>query len=254
MKFTDTHTHLYDTAFAEDIDQVVERALSFGVEKMILPAEDSSTVGAIRALKDRYPEYFFCMTGVHPTSIGADNVVSELAFVEQELQKGGYIGVGEIGMDLYWDQTFRCQQEDAFSRQLELAKAYNLPVSVHCRQAMDVTLGILKEHEGVRGVMHCFSGSYEDARRVLDLGMVLGVGGTVTYKNNPLKEVLLKVGLGYIVLETDAPFLAPVPYRGKRNESSYIPDIAAFLAGLFGVEMKDVSRMTQQTVSTVFGI
>lgn len=252
MEFTDTHTHLYDKAFEDDIDDVVARALAFGVHKMILPNEDSSSLAALLALQARYPARFACMVGVHPTSITAANLTSEMDFVVKELEKGGYVGVGEIGMDLYWDKTFEKEQREAFGYQLDLARKYDLPVSVHCREAMTPTLEILEAHPGVRGVMHCFSGTYEDARRVLDAGMALGVGGTVTYKNNPLKDVLLRVGYDKIVLETDAPYLSPVPYRGKRNESSYIPDIAAFLAGLFGVGMEEISRATQATVKNVF--
>lgn len=252
MEFTDTHTHLYDKAFEDDIDDVVSRALAFGVRKMILPNEDSSSLAALLALQARYPAHFACLVGVHPTSISASNLKTEMDFVAKELEKGGYIGVGEIGMDLYWDKTFGKEQKTAFDTQLSLAVRYGLPVSVHCREAMAPTLEIIEAHPGVRGVMHCFSGTHEDARRVLDAGMVLGVGGTVTYKNNPLKDVLLRVGYDKIVLETDAPYLSPVPYRGKRNESSYIPDIAAFLAGLFGVGMEDISRATQAAVKDVF--
>lgn len=254
MDFTDTHTHLYDPAFEADIDDVVARALAFGVRKMFLPNEDSASLGALLALQARYPECFACMVGVHPTSITADNLTSEKEFVAKELEKGGYIGVGEIGMDLYWDKTFEKEQREAFGYQLDLARKYDLPVSVHCREAMAPTLEIIEAHPGVKGVMHCFSGTYEDASRVLDAGMALGVGGTVTYKNNPLKDVLRQVGYDRIVLETDAPYLSPVPYRGKRNESSYIPDIAAFLAGLFGVDMEEISRATQATVKGVFRV
>ena len=254
MEFTDTHTHLYDQAFEADIDDVVARALAFGVRKMFLPNEDSASLGALLALQARYPECFACMVGVHPTSITADNLTSEKEFVAKELEKGGYIGVGEIGMDLYWDKTFEKEQREAFGYQLDLARKYDLPVSVHCREAMAPTLEIIEAHPGVKGVMHCFSGTYEDASRVLDAGMALGVGGTVTYKNNPLKDVLRQVGYDRIVLETDAPYLSPVPYRGKRNESSYIPDIAAFLAGLFGVDMEEISRATQATVKGVFRV
>lgn len=254
MEFTDTHTHLYDQAFEADIDDVVARALAFGVRKMILPNEDSASLGALLALQALYPECFACMVGVHPTSITAANLASEMEFVARELEKGGYIGVGEIGMDLYWDKTFEKEQREAFGYQLDLARKYDLPVSVHCREAMAPTLEIIEAHPGVKGVMHCFSGTYEDASRVLDAGMALGVGGTVTYKNNPLKDVLRQVGYDRIVLETDAPYLSPVPYRGKRNESSYIPDIAAFLAGLFGVDMEEISRATQATVKGVFRV
>ena len=253
MEFTDTHTHLYDQAFAPDIDRVVARAVNAGVRRMFLPNEDSSSLDALKTLEVRFPDFFRCMVGVHPTSITADNRTAEMAFVERELEKGGYIGVGEIGMDLYWDKTFEKEQREAFARQLALAARHDLPVSVHCREAMEPTLEILESFPGVRGVMHCFSGTYRDARRVLDAGLALGVGGTVTYKNNPLKDVLLQTGYERIVLETDAPYLAPAPHRGHRNESAYIPEIAAFLAALFGVSIEEISRATQATVRDVFG-
>lgn len=253
MEFTDTHTHLYDRAFEQDIDQVVARALEAGVRRMFLPNEDSASLPALKALEARYPEYFRCMVGVHPTSITADNLAHELAFVEQQLAQGGYIGIGEIGMDLYWDTTYRNAQQEAFTAQLSLALRYDLPVSIHCREAMAPTLDLLAAFPGVRGVMHCFSGTYSDARRVLDAGLALGVGGTVTYKNNPLKDVLRQTGYRHLVLETDAPFLSPVPHRGRRNESAYIPEVAGFLAQLFAVSPSEIARATQRSVREVFG-
>lgn len=253
MEFTDTHTHLYDQAFETDIDDVVARALAFGVRKMFLPNEDSASLGALLALQARYPECFACMVGVHPISITADNLTSEKEFVAKELEKGGYIGVGEIGMDLYWDKTFEKEQREAFGYQLDLARKYDLPVSVHCREAMAPTLEIIEAHPGVKGVMHCFSGTYEDASRVLDAGMALGVGGTVTYKNNPLKDVLQQVGYDRIVLETDAPYLSPVPYRGKRNESAYVGLVACRLAEIYGTTPEEVAAVTTRNARALFG-
>lgn len=254
MEYTDTHTHLYDEAFAQDIDQVVSRAVAGGVRTMLLPCEDSVSFPAQRALQARYPACFRVMAGVHPTSLTAENLEAELDFVERELARGGCVAVGEIGMDLYWDRTYERQQRQAFDRQLELAQRYDLPVSIHCREAMEPTLEILESHPGVRGAMHCFNGSLREARRVLDAGLVLGVGGTITYKNNPLTDVLRETGYRHIVLETDAPFLAPVPHRGRRNESAYIPEIAAFLAGLFGTDIGEIARAAQQNAERVFGL
>lgn len=253
MEYTDTHTHLYDEAFAQDIDQVVARAVACGVRTMLLPCEDSASFPAQCALQARYPAHFRVMAGVHPTSITADNLETELAFVERELSRGGCVAVGEIGMDLYWDRTYEPQQRQAFDRQLALARQYRLPVSIHCREAMEPTLEILESHPGVRGAMHCFNGNLRQARRVLDAGLVLGVGGTITYKNNPLTEVLRETGYRHLVLETDAPFLAPVPHRGRRNESAYIPEIAAFLASLFGVDVAEIARAAQDNAERIFG-
>lgn len=254
--FTDTHTHLYDEAFDADADEVVRQSIVYGVGKMILPNVDSSTIGRMRALAQRHPDHCFMLMGVHPTSLDADNTERELASVREHLASGGYIGVGEIGMDLYWDKTYAKEQQYAFDAQLGMAGEYGLPVSVHCREAFDQTLEILEGHagRGLKGVFHCFSGDASMARRVLDNGMLLGVGGTVTYKNNPLKDVIKEVGVENIVFETDSPYLAPVPYRGKRNMSSYIKDIAAFVSLYCGVTMEYISQVTEENVRKTFGI
>lgn len=255
-EFTDTHTHLYDEAFDEDIDSVIGQSIAYGVKKMILPNVDSSTAGRMRSLAGRYPGHCFMLMGVHPTSLDGNNTESELSAVRENLALGGYAGVGEIGMDLYWDKTHLNEQQYAFDAQLGMAGQYGLPVSVHCREAFGQTLEILEGHagRGLKGVFHCFSGDAAMARRVLESGMLLGVGGTVTYKNNPLKDVVKEVGVENIVLETDSPYLAPVPYRGKRNVSSYITNIAAFVASYCGVTMEYLSQATEENVRKTFGI
>lgn len=255
-EFTDTHTHLYDEAFDEDIDSVIGQSITYGIKKMILPNVDSSTIGRMRSLAGRYPGHCFMLMGVHPTSLDGNNTEAELSAVRENLALGGYVGVGEIGMDLYWDKTYLKEQQYAFDAQMDMAGQYGLSVSVHCRDAFEHTVEILEGYKGrgLKGVFHCFSGDAAMARRVLDGGMLLGIGGTVTYKNNPLKDVIKEVGVENIVLETDSPYLAPVPYRGKRNISSHITDIAAFVASYCGVTTDYLSQVTEENVRKIFGI
>lgn len=252
--YVDTHTHLYLERFSQDRAQVVERALSAGVRGMYLPNIDLSSVSDVLDLAKAYPDNCFPMLGLHPTDVKAD-YKEVLVRMKQLLDEEEYVAIGEIGIDLYWDTTYKYQQEQAFFEQIEWAKERALPIAVHIREAMDYTLDLLGEvcGEDLRGVLHCFTGDYQQAKRALDMGFYLGIGGVLTYKKSGLREVCARLPLRSLVLETDAPFLPPVPYRGKRNESAYIPFIAQALAEAMGVELLEVAKQTTRNAERLFG-
>ena len=254
MSLIDTHTHLYAKAFAGDIDQVIQRAEKEGVEKFYLPSIDSESTEALLALEARYPGVCFGMTGLHPTSV-KENYLSELKLVEDWLGRRPWAAVGEIGLDFYWDRTFESQQYDAFHRQIEWALQYDIPIVIHSRDSMNESIGVVKEHQKgkLRGIFHCFGGDAAAARAIVDLGFYLGIGGVLTYKNAGLPVALADIGLEHLVLETDAPYLSPVPHRGKRNESSYLSLVAARLAEVKGVPVEEVARVTTANARTIFG-
>jgi TatD DNase family protein len=251
----DTHCHLYDEAFDDDRNVAVERALAAGVDLMLLPGIDSQSHAAQEALEDAFPQHFRQMMGLHPTSVTAD-FEAELSIVEQKLFHSGhpYVGVGEIGLDLYWDKTFLEEQKEVLRRQMRWARQLDLPVCLHVRKAYNELFGLLRDlnYGSFRGVMHCFGGSVQEALKAVEMGFYIGVGGVVTFKNATLAEVAAKVPLERIVLETDAPYLSPVPYRGKRNESAYIPIIASKIAELRGVSMDEVADVTTFAANTLF--
>ncbi len=253
--YIDTHAHLYIDRFDEDRDEVVARAIESGVEKMLLPNIDLATVPAMLDLAKAYPQNCHPMMGLHPTDVKADyrEVLGEMKTL---LDQGGYVAVGEIGIDLYWDKAYKYQQEQAFLEQIEWAKEKGLPIAVHIREAMDYTLDLLAEEQGddLRGVLHCFTGDYRQAARALDMGFYLGIGGVLTYKKSGLREVCARLPLESLVLETDAPFLPPVPHRGKRNESAYIPLIAAALAEAMQRDLREVEQQTTQNAEALFGL
>ncbi len=253
MKLVDTHTHLYTEEFDPDRGTVIHKALKNQVERMLLPNIDSTSVEAMWSLVKVFPRHCFPMMGLHPTSVN-DQYEKELERVSEELSRNHYAGVGEIGMDLYWDQSFRSQQEDAFRRQLRLAKQYRLPVSIHTREAFDITYQIVKEEltDDLKGVFHCFTGTLEEAGKILDAGFKMGIGGVLTFKNSNLDSVVRELPLEALVLETDAPYLAPVPFRGKRNESSYIRYVAEKLAEVRGITLEEVAEVTTQTAENLF--
>lgn len=255
MQFVDTHTHLYLEDFSVDIDEVVSRAVVSGVKKMLLPSVDSSSTKDLLDLCKKYPQYCFPMIGLHPTSVNTD-FKNELNHVEEELKKGIYIAVGEIGIDLYWDKTYFKEQSEAFLHQLSLAKQYNLPVVIHTRDSFSETYDLINSFSStpMQGVFHCFSGNAEDAFKIIEKGFKIGVGGVVTFKNALLAQVVKEVGLEHIVLETDAPYLAPTPNRGKRNESSYIPIIAQKVAEIKGISLERVAEITTRNACEVFGM
>ncbi|MBQ20273.1 MAG: hydrolase TatD [Flavobacteriales bacterium] len=256
MILTDTHTHLYSEQFKDDIDEVVQKAINLGVSRFFLPNIDSDYTDALLALAKKYPDNMFPMMGLHPCSVKAD-YQQELAQVEKMLSEHQVVAIGEIGIDLYWDKTFFKEQQAAFRHQIRLAKANNLPFVIHCRDAFDEIFEILDEEndENMRGIFHCFTGNLEQAQKIINYGgFKLGIGGVVTFKNAGLDKVVEQISLEHLVLETDAPYLAPVPYRGKRNESAYIIEIATKVANLKQVSLEEVAKITTTNSKTVFGV
>ena len=255
MQLVDTHTHLYLEQFMEDREAVMHRAVASGVEMMLLPNIDSDSLQDMQNLQRNFPKHCMPMMGLHPTSVKED-FEEQLLLVEEELRANDYVAVGEIGMDLYWDKSFLEQQRVAFRQQLRLAKAYRLPVSIHTRDAFDEIHAIVKAElaDGLTGVFHCFTGTPDEAKKIMQLGFRLGIGGVLTFKNAGLVETLADVPLEYIVLETDAPFLAPVPYRGKRNESSYLRIIAEKLAEIKNVSLEQVAETTSRTAAEIYNL
>jgi len=255
MKLTDTHCHLYGEEFIDDINLVIERADNEGVKKFYLPAIDSASTAVMIALEKKYPDKCMAMMGLHPCYV-KENYLEELALVKKWLNNKNFAAVGEIGLDFYWDNTFAKQQYEAFNQQIEWSITHNYPIVIHTRNAMQETINIVKEFvpKGVRGIFHCFSGSYESAKEIINAGFYLGIGGVLTYKNSGLAEVLQKIDLSHLVLETDAPYLTPVPFRGKRNESSYLKYIAAKLAEVKQVSIEEVARVTTINAENIFGL
>jgi len=257
MTYIDTHAHLYLEEFDSDRDAVVDRAVASGVTKILLPNIDSSSVNQMLILSSRHPSICHPMIGLHPTSVKHD-WQEELDIVEECLDAPEYcfLAVGEIGIDLYWDKTFTQEQKMAFSRQLDLAIRHKLPVAVHTRNSFDIAADIIASmnNPGLRGVFHCFGGNLAQAKRAISLGFLLGIGGVITYKNSGLQHVVAETGLEHLLLETDAPFLPPVPHRGERNESSYIPLIAAKIAEIKGVDVNTVAKITTENASKLFDL
>ena len=253
MNIIDTHTHLYLKQFKVDIDDVIARAKQNGVKKFILPAIDSSHYDSMHNLKNKYPDEIYLMSGLHPTDV-KENYKDELDFVVNTLKTNNYVAIGEIGIDLYWDKTFLKQQQEAFEFQIRLAVKHDLPIVIHCRQAFDEIFEILdKENcDKLRGIFHCFTGTLEQAQRAIDLGFVLGIGGVVTFKNGRIDKFLHKIDLKNIVLETDSPYLAPVPFRGKRNESSYIIYVLEKLSEIYGISKEKIAEITSKNAEKVF--
>ncbi|WP_047246410.1 TatD family hydrolase [Maribacter thermophilus] len=255
MNITDTHTHLYSEAFDEDRSQVVERAIAQGVKRFFIPAIDSTYTDSMLKLESAYPENIFLMTGLHPTHVKAD-YEQELEHVRDLLGQRKFYAIGEIGIDLYWDKTFLRQQQEAFKKQIHLAKEYQLPIVIHCREAFNEVFEILEEEKGedLRGIFHCFTGTLEQAKQAISYNMKLGIGGVVTFKNGKIDTFLNQISLNDIVLETDSPYLAPVPYRGKRNESSYIVNVLDKVAAIYEREAKEVAQITTRNSEEVFGV
>ena len=251
----DTHTHLYLHDFAPDIDAVIKRAEDEGVEKFYLPAIDSSETDNLLALEKRYPEKCFAMMGLHPCSV-KENYKEELELVHEWLQKRKFAAVGEIGLDFYWDKTFTDQQYESLHRQIEWALQFHLPVVLHTRDAMQETIDVIKQYKrkGLAGIFHCFSGTLQNAMDVIDTGFYLGIGGVVTYKNAGVAEVVKEIDLKHIVLETDAPYLTPVPFRGKRNESSYLKYVVEKIAEVKSLSAEEVREITTRNAANVFKV
>ena len=253
MYLIDTHTHIYDHQFSLDRNETVKRALEAGVKMMLLPNVDASTITPMLELHDQYPKCTRVMMGLQPEEVKED-YKEVLAMLEKELERGIYVGVGEVGLDFYWDATYEKQQLDAFETQLEWAKQLDLPLSIHCRNAFEKMERILekKQDGGLHGVMHCFTGTEEEAKVYIDLGFHLGLGGVTTYKNCGVKEYLPNLPLDWVVLETDAPYLAPVPCRGKRNEPAFLVHTAQRIAGILQIPVEELAETTTNNVKTLF--
>ena len=255
MQITDTHNHLYVEAFDEDRSEVIKRAIDKGIDRFFLPAIDSSYTNSMLSLQKQYPDNVFLMTGLHPTHV-KENMEEELAHVAQNLKQYKYYAIGEIGIDLYWDDTFIKEQRSAFRKQIQLAKEYELPIVIHSRDSFDEIIPILKEEEDdkLRGIFHCFTGTYEQAQTAIGLNMKLGIGGVVTFKNGGLDKFLAHIELEHIVLETDAPYLAPTPYRGKRNEPAYLSNILQKMSDIYNIPEELIAEQTTENSKRIFGI
>lgn len=252
---TDTHTHLYSEAFNEDRSAMMQRALDAGITRFFIPAIDSGHTEAMYALENAYPQYVHLMMGLHPTSV-KENYEEELQFVAAAFENRNFIAVGEIGIDLYWDKSTLKIQQEAFKFQIRLAKKYKLPIVIHCRDAFDEVFEVLESEKSpdLFGIFHCFTGTLEQAKRALSYNMKLGIGGVVTFKNGKINTFLNQIPLTEIVLETDAPYLSPVPYRGKRNESSYLTLICRKVAEIYNITENEVASITTENSKQIFSI
>lgn len=252
---TDTHTHLYSEEFDHDRDEMIQRAIDAGVSRFFIPAIDSTCTESMYDLEKNHPENVFLMMGLHPTYV-KENYEEELEHVANELAKRKFYAVGEIGIDLYWDKTHLPQQQIAFRKQIQLAKQYKLPIVIHCREAFDEIFEILEEEksEDLFGIFHCFSGTYKQALQAISYNMKLGIGGVVTFKNGKIDQFLNQIDLKHIVLETDSPYLAPIPFRGKRNESSYLINVVAKLAQIYKLSEEEIAAITTENSKVIFGI
>lgn len=255
MILTDTHTHLYSEEFEQDRSEMIQRAINAGVSRFFIPAIDSTCTQAMYDLEQDFLENVFLMMGLHPTYV-KDNYQAELAHVASELAKRKFYAIGEIGIDLYWDKTHLKEQQIAFRQQIQWAKQYKLPIVIHCREAFDEIFEILEEEKSPElfGIFHCFSGTYEQALQAISYNMLLGIGGVVTFKNGKIDQFLDRIDLQHIVLETDSPYLAPIPFRGKRNESSYVVNVAAKLAAIYNLSVTEIAQITTENSKRVFGI
>ena len=254
MILTDTHTHLYSEEFDSDSAEVIRRALDLGITRFFLPAIDASYIERMKALQGQWPDQRHLMAGLHPTHV-KDNWKEELEVVESELASGNYVAVGEIGVDLYWDKSRLKEQIEAFKTQIAWSLDYNLPIVIHCREAFDEIFETLSAFKGANlsGIFHCFTGNQEQAMRAISFGLKLGIGGVVTFKNGKLDTFINQIPLDHIVLETDAPYLAPVPFRGKRNEPSYLRNVLTRLSELYGESEAQIADITTANSIQIFG-
>jgi len=255
MLITDTHSHLYSEAFDEDRDTVIQRGIALGIQRYFIPAIDSTYTQSMLDLEKSYPEHVYLMTGLHPTHV-KENYENELEHIETLLEQRSFYAIGEIGIDLYWDMSFLKQQQQAFKKQIGYAKKYNLPIVIHCREAFDEIFEILEEEKGpdLHGIFHCFTGTLEQAKKAIGYNMKLGIGGVVTFKNGKIDTFLNQINSKHIVLETDAPYLAPTPYRGKRNESSYLMEVLKKVASIYQLSEEEIARITTENSKEVFGV
>ncbi|MEN8703010.1 MAG: TatD family hydrolase [Polaribacter sp.] len=252
---TDTHTHLYSEQFNEDRQAMIQRAKDAGVSRFFIPAIDSSYTESMLTLEKENPDDVFLMMGLHPTSV-KENYLEELAHVKEWIDQRGFYAIGEIGIDLYWDKSFLQQQQQAFRAQIKWAKEKKLPIVIHCRDAFDEIFEVLESEKGedLRGIFHCFTGTLEQAEQAISYNMKLGIGGVATFKNGKIDKFLHEIDLKHIVLETDAPYLAPKPFRGKRNESAYITNVIDKLVDIYNISYEEIAKVTTENSKEVFGI
>ena len=255
MQIIDTHTHLYLKEFKEDIDEVIDRAFNNGIEKFIFPAINSAHMKEMHKLRNKYPNSIHLMSGLHPVYV-KENFKEELDLVAESLSDFNYVAVGEIGIDLYWDKTFLKEQQEAFEFQIRLAISKDLPIVIHCREGFNEIFEILEAENcsKLRGVFHCFTGTLEQAKKAIGLGFMLGIGGVVTFKNGGIDKYINQIGIQNIVLETDSPYLSPMPYRGKRNESSYITYVISKLSNLYNKSELEIASLTTKNALKIFNL
>ena len=249
----DTHAHIYSDNFSDDLNETITRAKEAGIERIYMPNIDSGSVESMLAVEKQFPDYCFAMMGLHPCSVN-ESYREELKVVEDWLARRPFKAVGEIGTDLYWDKTYQKEQEIAFNYQVDLALEHSLPVVIHCRESIDLTIDLVskKQNGTLRGIFHCFTGGWDQAQKIIDLGFYLGIGGVITFKNSGLDKVIEKIDPNHLVLETDSPYLAPTPYRGKRNEPSFIAQVVKKLADLYAVNASDIAIITGQNALKLF--
>lgn len=255
MIITDTHTHLYSSHFNDDRNEMIQRAINQNITRFFIPAIDSTHYQAMLDLEEKYSKNVFLMMGLHPTSV-KENVEEELSFVKQKLEERDFFAIGEIGIDLYWDKSLLAHQQKAFKTQIQWAKEKKLPIVIHCREAFNEVFEVLESEKDndLFGIFHCFTGTYEQALQAISYNMKLGIGGVVTFKNGKINQFLHKIPLQHIVLETDSPYLAPTPYRGKRNESSYIIQVLEKLADIYKKTPEEIAQITTQNSINIFGV
>lgn len=255
MQFIDTHAHVYAPELASDIELVIKNAISTGIEKILMPAIDSASLEAMLKVEQQFPDHCIAMMGLHPCYV-KENYQEELALVETWLAKRKFIAIGEIGLDYYWDKTFAKEQQLVFETQMQWALDMQLPIVIHTRNAMGETIELVKPFakKGLRGVFHCFSGSKESAEQIIEMGFHLGLGGVLTYKNAGVAEAIKDIPMEFLVLETDAPYLAPVPYRGKTNEPAYMLEVAKKLAEIKSMPLHEIAESTTNNARMLFGI
>jgi TatD DNase family protein len=257
MNFIDTHTHLFASEFNNDIDIVVQNAIDNGVSKMLLPNIDSTTTNNMLQLCNKYPQNCFPMIGLHPCSVKKDNIEKEILHVEEMLNKNNFIAIGEIGLDLYWDKSTLSYQKVAFESQIKLAKKYQLPHVIHVRDSFNEAIEIVERlnNENLSGVFHCFTGNIQEAERIINLeNFYLGIGGVVTFKNGGINNIINQISLDNIILETDSPYLTPTPFRGKRNESKFLVNIAQKMSEIYEIDINEIANKTSSNAKNLFKI
>ncbi len=249
----DTHAHIYSYHFNDDLNEVITRSKNSGIEKIYMPNIDSESVESMMAVEEAYPNYCFAMMGLHPCSV-KENYREELKVVEDWLSKRSFKAVGEIGTDLYWDKTHIKEQEIAFNYQVDLALEHQLPIAIHCRESIDLTIDLVrkKQNGSLRGVFHCFTGDNEQAQKIIDLGFYLGIGGVLTFKNSGLDKTIVNIDPKHLLLETDSPYLAPTPHRGKRNEPSFVANVNKKLSEILSTSETDIANITGQNALNLF--